>query len=414
MNLFKSLRHRPFGLTWLGQTVSRLGDSLFAIALSWWVLEKTGSPEAMGAVQIFGLAPRLVFLLIGGVLADRLPRLRVMLMSDVLRGVLVVGVAALALTQRLEVWQIYAASLVFGLVDAFFQPAYSAVLPDITPAELLPSANALTALSGQFSGIFGPAIGAGIVAVGASLTGSQTGGTGVAFGLDGISFFIAAVCVLPIMGLIAAQKRKTDAPPANALRELREGLSAVMASPWLWITIGVSALANVFFAGPIAVALPFLVKNNLNSDVGALGVIYSAFSIGSIAGAVFIGQARKLRRRGLIAYLCWGTSGLLFAGMGLTSSIAAAAILSLLAGVGLSAGQLIWTNVLQELVPGELLGRVSSVDQFGSTILLPIGYGLFGWLTLRIGAPLVFLIGGITATVLLALGLLHPDVRNLE
>ena len=103
MRLFESLRHRPFALLWSGQTISRLGDSLYRIALSWWVLEKTGSAAAMATVAFFSLAPMLVFLLIGGVLVDRLPRFRIMLISDTVNTLVVGLVALLAHADRLEV-----------------------------------------------------------------------------------------------------------------------------------------------------------------------------------------------------------------------------------------------------------------------------------------------------------------------
>src|SRR5437763_4098374 len=119
MALFASLKHRPFALLWSGQTISRLGDSLYRIALAWWVLQKTGSAVAMGTVLICAFTPMLLFLLLGGVAVDRLPRLRLMLASDLLRGGIVAAVALLAFADRLELWHIYLASLVFGFVDAF-------------------------------------------------------------------------------------------------------------------------------------------------------------------------------------------------------------------------------------------------------------------------------------------------------
>ena len=408
MSLFNSLRCRPFALLWSGQTISRFGDGLFAIALSWWVLEKTGSAADMGLVQIFTILPKLIFLLIGGVMADRLPRLRVMLASDGSRGLLLVIVAVLAVTQHLEIWVVYGASLVFGFVDAFFQPAYAAVMPDVVPKELLPGANSLTALSGQFAGIFGPAIGGLVVAAGGS------NGTSLAFVLDGVTFFAAAICVLPFMGTISGPKRKTDAPPPNALRELREGFATVFGSPWLWLTIGLAAFANMFISGPISVSLPFLVKDNLHADATALGLIFSVFSIGAIIGAVLTGRARKLKHRGPITYAAFISAGVLIGLVGLVPTVAGVAIISGLAGMVLAAGQLIWTNVLQEMVPGELLGRVSSVDQFGSFVLLPVSYGAAGWLTQQFGAPPIFLVGGALAAGSMALGLLHPAVRHLD
>src|SRR5512146_363976 len=130
MNVVRSLKHRPFALLWTGQTVSRLGDSLYRIALAWWVLEKTGSAAIMGTVLIFGFTPALIFALIGGVAVDRFPRAWVMILT-------VLALTGLSAAGLLEIWHVYAASILFGVVDAFFQPAYTAILPEITPRELL-------------------------------------------------------------------------------------------------------------------------------------------------------------------------------------------------------------------------------------------------------------------------------------
>src|SRR5215212_7762296 len=146
MNVLRSLRHRPFALLWTGQTTSRLGDSLYRIALSWWVLEKTGSAVAMGTVLVFSQIPMLIFLLIGGVVVDRLPRIRIMFLSDILSGLVITFVAVFAWLDLLQIWHIYIASMIFGFVEAFFFPAYQSVIPQITPSELLTSANSLGGL----------------------------------------------------------------------------------------------------------------------------------------------------------------------------------------------------------------------------------------------------------------------------
>ena len=118
MTLFKSLTVRPFALLWSGQ-LSALGDSIYRVALAWWVLEKTGSAKAMSTIFIFNSTPMLVFLLIGGVAVDRYSRARVMFLSDILRGLLIGIVALLAFAHRLETWHIYIVSLLFGIVGRF-------------------------------------------------------------------------------------------------------------------------------------------------------------------------------------------------------------------------------------------------------------------------------------------------------
>jgi DHA3 family tetracycline resistance protein-like MFS transporter len=418
LNLISALKFRPFAFLWAGQTTSRLGDSLYRIALAWWVLQKTGSAAEMGAVLVFGSVPMLIFLLIGGVATDRFPRLRVMLISDILRGAVVALVALLAYTGQLEVVHIYIASVFFGLVAAFFQPAYTATVPEITPPELLPSANSLTSLSQQGASVIGPAIAAGIIAM---------GGTTTAFAFNALSFFLSAACILPIFSSEPALNLPPSSPrtdPSQKLSvvssirqvfgDIREGLVAVAASPWLWVTILLFGFINAASAGPMSTSLPILVKDVLQQDVAVLGLFTSMSSAGYVLGAIGLGRLTKIRKRGYLAYISTILNGAAIAVFGLTRSIPLLAAVALLNGASMSVFGLIWTNSLQELVPRGLLGRVAAIDSLGSFVLLPIGFAVAGWATDQIGAPQVFLIGGALSMALAGIGLLHPDIRALD
>jgi len=403
LQLIKALSFRQFTLIWSGQTISRLGDNLYRIALSWWVLEKTGSAAVMGTVLIFSMTPMLIFSLFGGVAVDRFSRVKVMLVSDLVRGLVVATVAGLSFSGRLEIWHIYGASIFFGLVSAFFQPAYTAVLPEILPAEALPNANSLTSLSTQIANIAGPALGAVLVGL---------GGTSLGFALDAVSFIASAVCIFPLLSL--PQSGKAGWKGLHLTRELLTGIRAVTGSAWLWITIAIAALINVTVSGPISVALPFLVSDHLGRDVGSLGLIYSFMSAGSVLGALWLGRYARLRKRGLIAYGAWIVTGLAILAFGLPIPFEGVLAAALVNGFCLSLFGLVWTNTLQEMVPGHLLGRVASIDNIGSFVLLPVGFGLSGLLTDQFGAAWVFIGGGVITAVLTAVGLLHPAIRNLD
>lgn len=419
MNVLRSLTHRPFALLWAGQTTSRLGDSLYRIALSWWVLEKTGSAVAMGTVLIFSQIPLLLFLLIGGVVVDRLPRIRIMFVSDMLCGLVVTFVALFSWFNLLEIWHIYIASILFGFVEAFFFPAYQAVVPEITPSELLISANSLNGLSQRVTGIVGPALGAALVAA---------GGTSVTFALDALSFFISALCVLPLLRSSPNQRQRpmetaeVSSGPQSSVRaalkqgfaDLLEGFRLVVRIPWIWITILLFGFINIMEAGPRAVAMPFLIKEDLGADVELLGLLGSAASLGFVVGMVWLGQYVRLQRRGLLAYLSIILSGSALLPFAFKLPIPVLVASMFISGIATSVFALIWTHTLQEMVPGKMLGRVYSIDALGSFVLLPIGFALAGWGTDLIGAPRVFLIGGIGTILLVLLGLFHPAIRNLD
>ncbi|HEY4426356.1 MAG TPA: MFS transporter [Pyrinomonadaceae bacterium] len=407
MTLFKALTVRSFALLWSGQQLSALGDSIYRVALAWWVLEKTGSATAMSTIFIFASAPMLIFLLIGGVAVDRYPRARVMLLSDVVRGLLIGIVAVLAFTHRLEVWHIYLVSLLFGIAGAFFGPAYRAIVPEILPRELLPSANGMMTMSLQLADIAGPALGAFVV----SKSGSPT-----AFTIDSLSFLISILCLAPLVRLAlspqAPQERK------SVLHDFREGVEVVRKSSWLWITIVIASLGNITLSAPLAIALPFLVKNHLHGGVGSLGLIYSTISAGSIVGTilgtVWLERTSGLRARGLFAYGLWIAGGMLIVVFGLPVTIYAVAAAAFMVGAAFIVPTLIFMTTLQELIPGKVLGRVMSIVTVGSVALVPVGSGLVGWATDHVGAPTIFILSGVLTASLAALALMHPVIRNLD
>lgn len=398
--LFRALYQRPFALLWSGQTLSRVGDFVYQLALVWWVREATGSAVAMGMVMVFSMTPMILFLLLGGVVVDRLPRIRLMFASDIGRGVIMLLVALLAQSGQLEIWHVYVVSVLFGFADAFFQPAYVAAVPQMTPAEDWPSANSLSSLSMHLGRIAGPAIGAIIVGM---------GGTQLAFGINAASFFVSAVLLLPLLGTHVPLPEKQVVTVQGILRDLGDGWRVVLTNPVLYLTIMIAALGNITLAGPFSISMPFLFD-----DVKTLGLVMAVFPAGYILGSIWSGWQTRLRRRGLLGY-----SGLVLAGLGLMVfglpvPLALLVIGALVNGAALEIFGMVWANLLQELVPNELLGRVSSIDMLGSFVLLPIGFGLTGWATEAWGAPLMFLLGGGLSALLALSGLLHPAIRNLD
>lgn len=403
MALLRALKSQNFARLWTGQTISRLGDSLYRIALAWWVLEKTGSATAMSTVLVVSFLPMVLFLLVGGVVVDRLPRFRVLFASDLINGGVVGGVAALAAAGRLEIWHVYIAGAMFGLGEAFFFPAYSASIPQIVPAEALPSANSLTGLSQQITGVVGPALGAALVAL---------GGSPIAFALDSLSFFLSAAFIAPLLRI--SLPRAADTPRSNPLRDLREGLAEVGSRTWLWLSIAFFSLVNVFDAGPRNVAMPFLIHDHLGLEVGALGGVTSAISAGMVASAVVLGRYARLRRRGLRHYIGELIMGAMLVLFGWLPALAGILAAGFVFGAAMSMANLVWTNTLQEMVPQEKLGRVTSIDALGSFVFLPIGFAFAGLLADRLGPAEVFRLGGAVVMVLAMGMLLVPSIRKLD
>jgi DHA3 family tetracycline resistance protein-like MFS transporter len=403
--MFKALSARSFAFLWSGQTISRLGDQIYGLAMAWWILEQTGSAVAMSMVFVCSFLPTILFSLIGGVAVDRYSRLRVMLGSDLGRGLIVAVVAALAAFQWLEVWHIYVARVLFGIVDAFFQPAYAAAVPEITPQQVLPSANALTELSEQATGVVGPALAAAVIFL---------GGTSTALAFDALTFFISAACLLMVRSPALPRGASVPQSSPSIIRDAREGIVTVLRTPWLWILIVLSALLNVTINGPVGVALPFLIKDSFHADVSTLGLLSTMLSLGAVIGGVWMGRLETIRRRGLVVCGTFMAAGVMLLTLGYLSSAIVAALPVLILGVSLTMNGLAWTNLLQERIPQELLGRVASIDYIGSAALLPAGLGLAGWATEYAGASTVFALGGAVTVGLVILGLSHPAVQRLD
>ena len=225
---------------------------------------------------------------------------------------------------------------------------------------------------------FGPALGALIV---------SGGGTPLAFALDGLSFFISAGFLLPLVFNVK-EKHVSAEKKNNVIQDFREGLRIVLSIPWLWISIALFSLSNITLSGPLNIALPFFVKDVLLKDVKVLGWMYSALSIGALFGAIYLGRMKHIRHRGWIAYGSFLVTGLSIFILGFFNTTIPALLSILIGGLCISLFGMIWTNTLQEMVPNKMLGRVSSIDLLGSFALLPIGFGVIGLVTDRIGSGL--------------------------
>jgi MFS family permease len=411
----RALQSRSFALLWTGQTISALGDGAFVTALSWQALQLTGSAMAMGLVVLAQTFPMVLLLLFGGVVADRFPRHQVMLWSDASRAVAVLLIAVLGMTHLLQLWHLVLLALFFGFVRGFFSPAYQSIVPQLVNKGDLSSANSLTELSYQLYCTVGPMLGASLVAF---------AGTAAAFAFDGFTFIVSALC-------LAMLRLPLQFPPATptsaqlprrgirtALSEMHEGLRYVTGSTFLWVTITLSALLTIGGAGSLVVAMPKLVHDVYGQGVWLLGAIRAAGGIGSIVAILLAGYLNRLRRRGITMYLMMICISMAFILFGLPLPHAVEPIVACLAMVvvnfGLAVYQILWLTVMQEIVPDDKLGRVSSIDQLGGYGLWPVGFVLSGVIADYISPSWVFIGAGIVNVGLYGLGLSVRAVRQLQ
>ncbi|GCE15696.1 MFS transporter [Tengunoibacter tsumagoiensis] len=416
----RALSSRPFALLWIGQTLSSMGDGAFFTALAWQVLAITGSSAAMGIVVAAQTLPAIFFMLIGGVAADRLPRRLIMIWSDIGRAIAVLTITVLGWLHLLQLWHLIFLVILFGIADSFFRPAYRSISPELVEKDRLSSANALTGLSKQMNQLLGPIIGATLVAF--------IGPSG-AFGFDGLTFIISVLFLLgvrsslftPVSANKEAAVKSVVSPKKGFLflmENVREGLSYIVGSTWLWSGVLVSAGIGVVVTGALAIAMPKLVSDFYHSGVWLFGLISTALALGSISSIFVIGQLKTIRRRGIVLYGILTCSCLACAAFGIPGPTFIhpfiAVIAALLIGFGTGASQVIWPTLLQELVPLDKLGRVSSVDALGSVCLMPIGFIVIGNLVDLFGPAIIFICSGLIGAVFACSELFVKDVRQLE
>ena len=400
------LRHRDFALRMAGSTVSLLGDGFMYVALAWQVYAISNVPTAMSIVGVAATVPLVVFLLAGGVLSDRYDPRRMMIVADVLRAIAIGAIGLLSIAGVLQLWHVVALITVVGLGDALFNPASTAIVPDLVPDDELPQANALAGFVRPLMlRIAGPAVGGLTV---------HALGPGPAFVVDGASFVVSAALVALMAPLPRATRAAVAGGLGRTLADVGEGLAFVRANPWCWATLLAAMLAMLAFYGPVEVLLPYLVKNRLDLGADALGLIFAASGLGSIVAALAIGQLSVPRRRITTMYLAWTIGTAALAGYGVMTALWQPMLIAGISGATFMLGQVIWTSLLQELVPRELLGRVSSVDWLVSVGLVPVSFALTGPISGLVGSTATMVGGGLFAAAVTIALLFVPRVRDPE
>jgi hypothetical protein len=400
--LLAPLRHRDFRLLWSGMCVSLLGDGAFLVAMAWQVYALSNVPSALAAVGIAMTIPTIVFLLVGGVVSDRFDRRRVMLLADAVRAVVVGALAVLSLTGALRVWQIVALVAVYGAAQAFFDPSFDAIVPQVVPAHELGQANALDQFMRPLAlRLAGPALGGVLVDV--------VGGGG-AFALDAGSFVVSALA----LSLMRTRRHATPgAAPASVRADLSEGLTYVRRHAWLWATFAAAAIAYLLFMGPTEVLVPYIIKNQMHGSAGDLGLVFGAGGLGSLACAVVMGQRALPRRTIVFMSIAWALATLAVAGYGLADAVWELMLVSVAFNVLESAGTIVWATAKQRHVPTRLLGRVSSLDWLISIGLLPLSFALTGPIAGAIGARTTMVGAGVLGAVVTLAALVVPGVRQV-
>jgi MFS family permease len=308
-----------------------------------------------------GLA-MLATLLVGGALADRYPRRTLMIVSDLARFGVVGALAVTDATGNLSFPLLIVFAVGVGLGDGFFHPAFGGIVPLVTEARTLASANALIGMSRWGSFVVGPVLAAAIYGPAGSAT---------VFALDAATFVCAA-------GLLwRARPRAVERELGEGtMREIAQGVRYVTGITWLWMTIALAAVVLMIGFAPFQSLFPKLVEDHFERGVGSYGVLFALQSAGMVVGTLAFGQANPRRHRILLTYGFWALNDLCVIALVVSSSLELAGVLMAVRGFFIGFGVALWETLLMEVVPEDKLSRVVSLDFFGSWGLLPLGYGL--------------------------------------
>jgi MFS family permease len=392
------LRERSFRLLFFGRTTSFAGNAFANIAIAFAVLDLTGSKSDLGFVLAARTLPQVLFLLVGGIWADRLPRHRVMVFSNVVSGLSQGAIAVLLLTGEAEVWHLLALAAVNGLSTAFFFPAATGIVPQTVPQRMLQPANAILRLGQNASWIAGAALGGLVVA-------ATSPGVGIA--VDAASFLVAAV-LLAMIRLPATLRMEAS----NFLADLTEGWREFSSRTWLWVIVLQFGFVNAMILGVEGVLGPAVAQEHLGG-AAAWGLILTAQSLGLVLGGLLLLRFRPRR------LLLTGTLGFLLTipfplGLAGPLPVAALILLAAIAGIGLETFGILWDTTMQQEIPQEKLSRVYSYDALGSFVLIPLGVAIVGPVSELIGTRETILgAAAISLTATLAV-LLVRDVRTIE
>lgn len=399
-----ALRERNFRLFFIGQATSLIGSGMAPVAIAFAVLQH-GTPSDLGLVSAAGMAPLVILLLVGGVIADRFSRRVVMLSSDLLRTFAEVGLGGWILVASPPLWGFMALVAVVGAGSAFFNPALTGLVPQVVSEGKLLQANALNSLSASSAGIIGPALAGIIVAVSSP---------GWAVLIDGLTY---AVSVLSLY-LIAIEWAPSESVETFT-SQLREGWSEFWSRTWLWVIVVEFSCVNVLIFAPMFVLGPVIAEQSLGG-APAWGLILALEGAGSVLGGVVMLRWDPVRPL-LTATLATVTWTIPLIALALRAPVLVIGAGGFVAGLGLTVFGTLWTTTMQREIPSEVLSRVSAYDWFGSLVFLPVGMAVvgpvakvWGMTTTIVGAAvLLVLFVGVTLLVPSVTGMRSPARRSL-
>jgi MFS family permease len=395
------LRRRDFFLVYVAATISVIGDRFAFVALPFAVLAASGSLGDVGLVVAAETVSRGLFLLVGGVMADRLRRSRVMVVSDIVRAGSQAGLAALVLSGHASLPALLALQAAHGAASAFFDPASTGLVAEVVPSEELQAANAQLSISRGVATILGPVL-AGFLVVFFS--------PGIALAIDAASFVVSAAFLLFVPGREPA--REPGAEGQGMLADLGAGFAELRARPWLIMIMSASGIALMAVLGTLFVLGPAVASESLGG-ADSWGLVVGAFGLGSVAGGIVaLRVPARHQLRAIFSVALLTVPGILL--LAVPAPIAVLAVAMLAAGIAMSYAGTVYEVVLQQWIPPEILARLASYDWLVTTLLSSLGLVLAGWFAELVGVRPTLIGAAVIVTVAAAAPLASRTVRRTD
>ncbi|MCZ2828317.1 MFS transporter [Modestobacter sp. VKM Ac-2986] len=400
------LRHPGYRWLAVSLVLTLTSSGLYLLAVVWQVIELGGGPAALSLVSAGTAVGMLLTTLLGGALADRVPQRRLLLVVAVVELVATGVVAALSLAGLLQLWHLAVASLLIGLGQGLYYPAYSALVPALLPADELLAANGL-------EGVLRPLL--------TQAAGPAAAGAIVAAASPGAALLVTAVAalgaVLALLRLPATPlRRDLDAEAAAAggparhpvtalLHDVRAGFSYMVATPWLLATLVFASLLVLVVLGPLEVLTPFALREQTGGGPSEHSLVLASFGIAGAVGSLAVASRPLPRRYLTLMITLWGAGCAPLAVFGVATELWLFVLAAAVAGAAFQGATVIWGTLLQRRVPPAMLGRVSSLDFFVSLAFLPVSMALAGPVSGVIGVPATFALAGLVPPVLAAVAI---------
>ncbi|GAB6473467.1 MFS transporter [Bacillus cereus] len=397
------LKNTNFLFLWAATLFSSFALAFFTFSQTWYIAKTLNLEASLGVVFVALSVPRLIFMIIGGAVADKFPKKNIMFYSNIVRAILVATILTWFIVGDVTLYTFALFALFFGLADAFFWSADGSILPELVEKSRLTQANSLTQMTNQASVILGPVLGGILI----KFTNYET-----IFSITILLLIIAAILVQKIQFTMPEQQN-TD---KGMFTSIKEGILYVKESPFLSTFLICSAFLNLFLIGPMQVGFPLFIKNVLHGDSLQFSYLEASVGGGMAIGAVIVGLKNINRRRGLFCIIMMLLSGVFFLSINFSTVLWQALLAGMFYGITIAMAIVPLMAMIQSTVKEEMMGRVMSLLMLSSMGFIPLSYA-FTSIALALGIPIVTVMksGAIAVIVfVLFVAIRVPVVRKFD